>query len=243
MKNNNNEILFSIVIPAYNEESFLPQCLDSVKNQAGDFNYEIIVVDNDSSDRTFVIAQNSGVRVVQEKKKGVGQARKLGTELAQGKYILNIDADTRLPENYLKEVYKRFQKDSRLVCIGGQFFYYDAPWWKDVLRFVFHRLLVWFCLITAWGRIGPMGNNMCFKRKVYEKISGFDSDLKFGEDADLCNKLSRLGKVKLDMSLKCFISARRYKLNKRFFIYTLNFISLCFRRKPLRNVLPPVDRG
>jgi len=235
---NEKVLLFSIVIPAYNEEDALPACLKALKEQKGGFEYEIIVVDNDSQDSTAELARSLGVQVINEKRKGVGWARKTGTSAARGEFVLHVDADTRLPENYLEQVFERFGKDKKLVCLSGQMYFYDSVWWQNILRPFFHRILWLFAVLITRGRVGPMGNNMTFKKAIYEKTSGFDANLKYGEDMDLCKKLSSFGKVKLDMSLKCFASARRFKINKKLFEYFFNFIYMCFVGKSYSNTLP-----
>ncbi|MFH1947089.1 MAG: glycosyltransferase family A protein [Candidatus Magasanikbacteria bacterium] len=229
---------FSIIIPAYNEEKYIAESIKYAQKQQGNFAVEIIVVNNTSTDKTKQIAESLGVLVVDEPRKGVGQARKTGTEVAQGEYILHIDADTHLPEDYLQQVVSRFQKDKKIVCLGGQMLYYDAPWWKDVLRFIFHYLLGWGAKILSLGRVGPMGNNMVFRKTDYVKTTGFDSNIRYGEDADLSRKFSKLGKTKLDMSLKCSVSSRRYKINGRLWLYFLNYLSICTKGKPYKNTLP-----
>jgi len=232
---------FSVVIPAFNEEKYLEKCLQSVANQQADFKYEIIVVDNNSTDRTAEIARSFGVKVIKEMRSGVGWARYAGTKEAVGEYVLHIDADTILPSDYLINVLDRFKKNKKLVCLSGQMFFYDAPWWKNVLRFIFHRLILWLVIIFSLGRTGPMGNNMCFKKSTYDRTVGFNPKLKFGEDMDLNKKLSKFGKVKLDMSLRCFVSARRYKIDKKLFLYTFNTLRMAFVGSAYKNVLEKVE--
>ena len=232
---------FSVVIPAFNEEKYLEKCLQSVVSQQADFKYEIIVVDNNSIDKTEEIAKSFGVKVIKEMRPGVGWARYTGTKQVVGEYILHLDADTILPSDYFTNVLDRFKKNKKLVCLSGQMFFYDAPWWKDTLRFIFHRLVLWLVVLFSFGKMGAMGNNMCFKKSVYDKTLGFNPNLKFGEDMDLSKKLSKFGKVKLDMSLKCFASARRFKIDKQLFFYTLNFIKMCFIGTPHKNVLEKVE--
>lgn len=232
-----NNTFFSIVIPAYNEEAQLSACLESINRQEGGAPGEIIIVDSNSTDKTAEVARGLGARVISAAERGVGRARRAGTAAAAGAYVLHIDADTRLPPNYLTETLKRFQKDSALVCLGGQFFYYDAPRWKNFLRPFVHRLLRLFALAVSGGRIGPMANNMTFKKDIYGKTRGFRETLCFGEDIDLSRQLSKFGKVRLDMSLGCFISVRRYRFNKQLFVYLLNFIKMCAGREPYRNEL------
>ncbi len=233
--------VFSVVIPAYNEEKLITECIKSIRAQVGNFAYEIIVVNNNSSDRTAEIAANLGARVVSETRRGVGWARRTGTQAASGIFVTNLDADTHLPSNYLQKVYDHFQTDPNLVCVGGQMVYYDAPWWKNFLRIFIHYYLWLFARFSSNGTIGPMGNNMTFKKEIYNQTAGFDGNLKFGEDADLCRKLSKFGKVFLDMKLKCFVSARRYKFNKHLAIYFINFLRMCVGKSPIKNELPHPD--
>ncbi|MFA7245045.1 MAG: glycosyltransferase family 2 protein [Candidatus Magasanikbacteria bacterium] len=235
-------ILFSIVIPAYNEEKKIKSCLDHAKKLHGNFSYEIIVVDNNSTDNTILLAKEGGADVViLEKKQGVGAARRAGTAIAKGIYVLHIDADTHLPEDYLIEVLKRFEEDPYLVCLGGQMYFYDAPFWKNVLRVFIHRILWFFAVLVSKKTQGPMGNNMTFINSIYKETSGFDDNLRFGEDMDITKKLSEFGHVKLDMALKCPVSSRRFKINKNLFYYSLNFLSMITKSEPIKNELLPAS--
>ena len=237
MNNEKNKIDFSVIIPAFNEENFLSDAIYSIKNQIGNFKIETIVVNNNSTDKTDKLAESLGARVIEEKNKGVAWARKTGTENAVGEFVVHIDADSRLPVDYLKNVCEKFRKDESLVCLGGQMYFYDGVWWQNILRPFFHYFFWIFSMIFSFGKIGPMGNNMVFKKEVYDKTDGFDWRLKFGEDMDLCKKLSKFGKIKLDMSLKIYVSARRYQLDKDLAIYVLNFLRMLFLGEPRVNEL------
>lgn len=233
--------LFSLIVPVYNEEKMINTCIDYLESQDGDFGIEIIVVNNNSTDTSRELAKMRRVLVIDESKPGVGAARKAGTAIARGTYIVHVDADTRLPSSYLLDLLKRFERDSKLVCVGGQFYYYDAPAYVDVLRFFTHWGLWFFSRIVSFGKVGPMGNNMCFKKEIYDQTSGFDEGLKYGEDMDLCRKLSKYGKVRLDMSLKCQISVRRFVPNKRLWVYFLNFLTMSTVGRAYQNELPHPD--
>ncbi len=233
--------LFSLVIPARNEEKMLSHCIAAIKNQSGDFSYEIIVVNNGSTDQTESVAKELGVKVINEKRPGVGQARKIGTEQARGKYVMHVDADTRLPKNYFSEVSKRFQKNPHLKIIGGQMYYYDAPWWINLIRPVFHWSFYFLARILSWGRVGPMGHNMTFTKETYDKTNGFDGTLCYGEDMDICRKISKFGEVKLDMSLKCLVSSRRFVPHKSLWTYVANFFHMLIFKKPYKNKLSSTD--
>lgn len=88
----------SVIIPAFNEENFLPKCLESLKKQ--DFkDFEIIVVDNNSKDKTSEISKKFGVKILKEKNQGAAFAREAGFLKARGKIIATTDANTILPRN------------------------------------------------------------------------------------------------------------------------------------------------
>ena len=94
----------SIVIPAYNEERYLPACLDAIAAQTIK-PFEVIVVDNNSSDSTAKIAaQYPFVRVVNEPRRGIGFARNAGFNAAAGDIIGRIDADTHVPASWVAKV-------------------------------------------------------------------------------------------------------------------------------------------
>ncbi len=98
----------SVVIPAYNEETYLLSCLESIKRQDYAAEYEVIVVDNASNDSTAKIARDWGAKVVYESKRSPACARQKGAEVAKGKIIAFIDADTRAPAHWLSTIVWRF---------------------------------------------------------------------------------------------------------------------------------------
>lgn len=229
----------SFVIPAYNEEKFLPYCLDSIKKQKGCFDYEIIVVDNNSTDRTAEIATSLGINLIKETKQGVGAARRIGTAQAKNELIINLDADSRLPENFLLTLEKILNKDQNLVCLGARARFYEVPEWKNYILSLAHYVLYPLALLISGGKLGPIGYCMIFKKSVYKKTSGFNADCKFGEDAKLTNEFSKIGKIKLSLRLVCGVSDRRFRaFDRPLRMYLLNFLYLCVTNKPYKNELP-----
>ncbi|MFZ2189292.1 MAG: glycosyltransferase [Candidatus Magasanikiibacteriota bacterium] len=229
---------YSIIIPAFNEADILPACIEACQKQQGNFVYEIIVVDNNSTDITYQIANDFGVKIIKESIQGAGSARRTGTALASGNFIINIDADTRLSEDFLVRVNKIFLQDKKLVCLGARARFYDVPKWKNFVLFFCHVFLYPMAFVVSLGRLGPMGCCMVFRKSDYSKTPGFMAKLKFGEDGVLVRELSKFGKVRLNFVLTCLISSRRFKrwdrgVNK----YLINFLYLCFFGKPYFNEL------
>ena len=114
--------LISLIIPVYNVESFLSECLDSILDQT-DSNYEVIVVDDGSTDCSLNIAEEyqalcSRIKVVHQANAGVSAARNKGIALAQGEYIAFVDSDDWLDSDYLKRLREPLDKGVDLVTVG-----------------------------------------------------------------------------------------------------------------------------
>jgi glycosyltransferase involved in cell wall biosynthesis len=117
--------MISIVIPALNEEKFIGRCLESLKNQDFKDTYEIIVVDNGSTDSTAKIAGEMGARVVICPQKGVSYARQAGAQAALGEIIVQTDADTIYPRWWLARIQKQFT--SHKVPLASPYFLFQNP--------------------------------------------------------------------------------------------------------------------
>ena len=105
----------SIIIPTLEEEKYLPLLLDSIKKQNLKRDYEIIISDAGSKDRTIEIAESQGCKIV---KGGLpAKGRNEGAKIAQGELFLFLDADTMLPENSLEKFIFEFKK--RNLDIAG----------------------------------------------------------------------------------------------------------------------------
>src|ERR1043166_1008600 len=100
-----NGILISVLIPAYNEEQFIAGSLDSVRRSfsaIGQSSYEIVVCDNNSTDRTAEIARAAGARVVVEPHNQIARARNTAAKTARGQWFIFLDADTQLNSSVLR---------------------------------------------------------------------------------------------------------------------------------------------
>lgn len=108
----------SVVIPAYNEERALPKTLEFIglALKTADCDSEIIVVDNDSRDKTKQIAQDFGARVISEKEHNIGQVRNTGAKNSSGDILIFIDADTLVPEMLFQKIICAMEDEK---CLGG----------------------------------------------------------------------------------------------------------------------------
>ena len=236
----------SFVIPAYNEESYLAACLESIFAQVNELpsgmrqQIEILVVNNASSDRTREVALSfPGVQVVDEPRKGLTFARQAGFVASSGELIANVDSDSRLTPGWLSQVLETFAAQPQLTCLSGPFIYYDLTRAQRVSVQIFYASAFLVYALNRWVlRAGSMvqGGNFVLRRSALEQIGGFNLGIAFyGEDTDIACRLHRVGPVRFTFDLKMFSSARRLKHEGMFIIaarYTLNYLWTTFRKRP-----------
>lgn len=203
-------MLVSVVIPAYNEEKYLPKTLESLQNQPHpDFDFEVIVVDSGSTDKTGEVAKKYGARVLRTIKKNPAFARQKGVEQAQGEIIVCVDADTTVPKDHFLAVVSEFKKDPSLVGLTGVIDGWGGPFWQNF----FYKWIntIFFQLNYLLGRPGFQGQSFAFKKSAFLKIGGFKTDIYTGEDFDLGFRMSKIGKIKFLARVMGISSLRRIK--------------------------------
>lgn len=233
----------SFVIPAYNEEERLPQCLAAVEEELSRTlcDAEVIVVNNASTDRTGEVGRSySWVRVVDEPRKGLVRARHAGYVASSGDIIANVDSDTMLPEGWLATVLAEFSKDENLAALSGPFIYYDLPLFHRMLTRLFYFAGYLSYVINHYiFRSGAMlqGGNFIVRRTHLDQVGGFDTTIEFyGEDTDVARRISKAGKVKWTFTLPMYASGRRLKhegIVTTGLRYAANYFHVLLRGKPL----------
>ena len=252
-------VKISFVIPAYNEEKLIGRCIESVQKECarlpartgGNYDAEIIVVNNASTDGTREAASAfPGVRVVDEPKKGITRARQAGYLASSGDLIANIDADTMLPDGWLRVVFEEFARDPKLVALSGPFIYYDLSAWDRALVRCF---LTFGFLMHLFNenvlRVGAFlqGGNFVLRREALGKAGGFDTNIEFyGEDTDIARRMSKVGRVKWTFRLPMYTSGRRLKeegVVRMGWRYAMNFLSTTYSGKPVTKTYIDVRSG
>lgn len=215
--------VISVIVPAYNEEKYLPKCLQALTHQDFPLPYEIIVVDNNSTDKTKEIAKKFGVRVILELQKGVLFTRDKGIRSATSEIIAMTDADTRPAKNWLLEIYQEFKNNKNLIFLSGPYTVYDGPLWNKIyVKFVF-SLINFLSKFKIYFH--SSGCNRAFKKKSYLLVGGFDINGPPAEDEiGLLSKFKKVGKVKFCPNLSVQTSGRQAK---NFFHHV--FINLLYR--------------
>lgn len=196
--------MFSVVIPALNEEKYIGTCLKSLRNQNYSGKYEIIVMDNGSTDKTVEIAEKYSDRLFIEPDCSLPNLRNKGIDLAKGDKIAMIDSDCQAKKNWLKEAEKSLKKSIMVTGsvepIEDSFFY---KFWFWLFSDVFLHYSV-----NYFGLSNSMGGNCAFFRDKAIEIDGFKdvfpSDGKFGFE------MGRTGRLSHNTNMRIKTSARRY---------------------------------
>jgi glycosyltransferase involved in cell wall biosynthesis len=202
----------SVIIPAFNEELYLPNTLQAVENSASllrarhGVKTEVIVVDNSSMDATAKVARSLGARVIAEPEHNIARVRNCGAVTAQGKVMVFLDADTYMPEELLPLIHQAFAAPG---CVGGAV---DTEY-RPKKRSIRAYLTLWRLL----GRLAGMaqGATQFCLRDTFTSLGGYDESLFMGEDVDFYSRLRRHarhvgGHVRFIDELKVVPSCRRF---------------------------------
>ena len=195
----------SIVIPVYNEQKYIRNCLLSIQQQTVK-PFEVIVVDNNSTDQTVDVAKEFDfVKILHEKRQGIAPTRATGCDAAKGEIIGRLDADTVLSPGWVETVSSHFNKDPELVGIGGVSGYVELSlpgkfwmkWLMDIIRRGDNK---------RYQTTHMYGHNMAFRRTAWNKVKKYLSyDGKdVLEDLDVSFALALEGKtaIKRDVIAK-----------------------------------------
>lgn len=187
---------FSVIIPAKNEQENIGRCLDSILQVEWDpQQFEIIVVDNGSSDSTASIARGRGALVLVQPGLSVAALRNFGAARASGELLAFMDADCTVAHSWLRQAAKYLDRDD-IVCFGSPPGVPSGATWVQ----------------RAWYQVRskkvPLGEtawlesmNMFVRRDVFSRCHGFDEKLVSCEDYDLSLRLQRVGKVFTDSGI------------------------------------------
>lgn len=205
--------MVSIVAPAYNEEQYIGVLLESLVAQRTSQKFEVLVVDNASTDRTVEIVQSFAdrlpIRVIHEKRRGRGQARATGFTEAKGEIILSTDADVLLPPDWIEKMSAPFS-DPKIAGTASYLITHDLSPFNNSVYAVCDWLYMWFHRVFT-GNHTVVGCSFGVRKSVYESVGGFRIDLRAQEDVELGWKLRKAGKVILISKMRPKVSGRRFR--------------------------------
>ncbi len=179
--------MLSFIIPAHNEELWIGKCIDSVRAAMEKVAepYEVIVVDDASTDATRQIAQQMGARLLQVELRKISAVRNAGARVANGDILFFIDADTQANESAIRAALAAL----RGGAAGGG----CAPGFDGPIA-LWARIIIWFA-VKAARRIRLVGG--CFQfctRDAFNAIGGFNEELRAGEDMAFCQAIKKVGR-------------------------------------------------
>ncbi len=177
----------SIIVPAHNEEAFLPGCLASIDaaRQRCDFAIETLVVLNRCTDRTEQIARAAGAVIVNEDARSLARIRNAGAAHARGEWLVTIDADSRMSPDLLVEVAAALSDDS--LVGGGVVIRPERTSAGIRASFAVLDLAQWLTGLSA-------GAFWC-RRQDFMAVGGFDEELRYAEDVDFARRLRAHGRA------------------------------------------------
>jgi glycosyltransferase involved in cell wall biosynthesis len=236
----------SIIIPAYNEEKLLPRCLESIFSSNLPENYEVIVVNNASIDKTEEEAKKfEKVTLIFESQKGVTRARQAGYLASSGDILVFFDADTKISKNWFDIAINKFKNDPELMGVSGPYHYDNISKPAIFLESIYNNILmpagerIWQGVFRQGG-IMLLGGNFAVRREVLDQIGGFDTDLDFyGEDTNLTRRVAKIGRIEYLNKLFVESSPRRFvgdgcvKVATK---YVFNFLGEWIFKKPLNKI-------
>lgn len=180
--------MISFIVPAYNEEAELPETLRAIRTAAAGYEYEIVLVNDGSTDATAAIGEQFGARVISIERRQIAAARNAGARAGRGDIFIFVDADTQIgPEHVLgaiNSLEKGFAGGGSRLAFDG-----EIPPWGKVMFHVFSGL--YFGLNLGAGAF------LFTTRENFFAAGGFDEIYFAGEEVFFTVALKRLGRFKL----------------------------------------------
>lgn len=186
---------FSVIIPTLNEEKFLPNLLQSLVEQTYK-DFEVIVVDGKSKDRTVIVAESFkkklSIRVIVCDRASLPMQRNRGARLGRGEWLVFVDADSvLLPYCFSRVTAFITNTDEKPPSFFTTWFRPDSELSGDAMVTLFANLMIEVSIITHRPLApGPLS---LVHRDIFTRAGGYDEGLSFGEDQDLSRRINELG--------------------------------------------------
>ncbi len=213
----------SVVLAAYNEERLIGRCIKAIQDQ--DYpkdQYEIIVIDNNSTDNTALIVKNAGVTsYLYDKHQGAIWAKDYAVTKAKGDIVAVTDADSMPSKDWLKKI-EEVMEDQRVKLAGGKVYPLGSSLISRLLLELFDitaRVLNIFGTPLVWG------SNMAVRRESFEKVGGFDTTLQSSDDWEFTLRIQKKygrNSAVYTNKMKVKVSPRKFESINNFVPYFLN---------------------
>ena len=217
----------SFIIPALNEEKGIPVLINNIRRLDKNYNYEIIVADNNSTDKTREIAETMGAKVIRNSKdapKTIANVRNTGASIASGEIFIFCDADTVIqdPNKFLPEVFLVLENPEIIGGAPSISIFPDEANWKDKISHFFYNNIVHLSFMTKFTLCG--GECQVVRKSSFREVNGYNVDIVHAEDCDFFRRLHKIGKLHFFSELVVYESPRRY----RKYGYTVLFLQAVY---------------
>jgi len=204
--------LVSIVIIAYNEEKFIARLLESVRKQ--DYQkFEVIIVDDSSTDRTVEIAKGYQdllpLRIVQKDIRGISRSRNYGASFASGEVILFLDGDVVIPHKFISDNLAAFI-EQQLSIAGVDFTVFSK---NKIDKLIIPLYRAWLKIVQYFNPRG-IGFSLFVHRELHQKVL-FDESVIMSEDFDYVKRAVKYGKFRILSNVLLGVSWRRFQNENR----------------------------
>jgi glycosyltransferase involved in cell wall biosynthesis len=198
----------SIIIPVLNEEKSLPGLFEALKAQEFQ-DFEVIVADAGSTDKTREIAESFGAKVIPGGMPAVG--RNAGAASASGKWLLFLDADVFLSAKFLKFMIEEAEEEGADAASAAV-----VPLSDKLIDQIMHEVANAYIQLTQYFYPHAGGFCILVKKSLHDEIGGYDESLKLAEDHEYIARAQKAGKFKILKRPKIYVSVRRFESDGRF---------------------------
>jgi glycosyltransferase involved in cell wall biosynthesis len=214
---------FSVIIPALNEEDYLPKLLSDLKKQKYK-DFEIIIIDGGSTDRTVEIVKNFEkklrIKFYISPKRNVSYQRNLGAKRSKGNFLVFLDADSRIKSNFLNSCFKLIERKKGLLFIP-KIIPQEKTKKTSEIKVIFEAVNFLIEVSQLTNKPFSSGGNIIIEKNLFLFLDGFDEKLFLAEDHNLIQKAKKAGvgaKIFPDITVK-FSLRRMHREGRLKFLY------------------------
>ncbi len=204
--------LVTVVVPAYNEAQTIAKLLESLTQQTTQRPFEVIVVDNASTDTTAATARTFAgrlhLRVIVEPISGRGAARAAGFTAAEGDIVLSTDADTQVPPQWIERLTNILERSQAIAVTGTCRIEDCSPGINRRFNWLQPHLMRAYRLF--FGHYWLTGANFAIKKSAYEQAGGFSPIAADLDDIDLGFRVHQAGRIIMVADIPVVTSGRRF---------------------------------
>lgn len=197
----------SVVIPTRDDAPALAECLGCLARQSV-APWEVVVVDNGSSDRSAAVAAEWGARVVTEHRVGIPAAAATGYDAARGQVIARLDADSRPDVDWVERIATRMAADPDLAALTGTGHFVDLPAWSRGATSAAYLGAYYVLCYLALAHVPLWGSSMAVRRESWRAVRAAVSREDVHDDLDLAFALGPHRRIRFDPALRVGVSAR-----------------------------------